>query len=139
MTEELKAVATEYQLDKSVTFCGRIPDDQLNDYYSLCDVFIMTPRETFPDVEGFGIVFLEANACAKPVIGARSGGVTDAVQHEKTGLLVEPESSSEIANAIIDLMQNEPKRLQLGQNGMQWVRTEMNWKSTTGRLYECLL
>ena len=67
--------------------------------------------------EGFGIAFLEANAFGKPVVGGRIGGVPDAVVHGKTGLLVDPRSDSEVAEAIIRLLKNPDEARRLGDNG----------------------
>ena len=73
------------------------------------------------DTEGFGLVFLEANAFKKPVIGGNYGGAVDAIINNKTGLLVDSKSTDEIADAVIKLIDNGNLRNELGENGHQWV------------------
>ena len=97
-------------------------------HYRTCDLFILTSREieTNGEVEGFGIVFLEAGACGKPVIGARSGGIQDAVIDKMTGILVDPSDISGTSEAIIKLLSDEELRNRLGKNGKIRVEKELN-------------
>ena len=83
-------------LTQNVTFAGFVPNHELADHYRLCDVFVMPSTK-----EGFGIVFLEAAACGKPVIGGRLDGTVDALDHGKLGILVDPHSPAEIADAVL--------------------------------------
>jgi phosphatidylinositol alpha-1,6-mannosyltransferase len=91
MKEEWKKLAEEKEVEDKVIFIGYIPDEDLPKYYAMCDVFVMPSIEMKEEgeVEGFGIAFLEANACGKPVIGGKSGGVKDAIVDGETGFLVE--------------------------------------------------
>ena len=73
--------------------------------YSLADLFVLLSREELPDVEGFGLVFLEAAACGLPSVGGRSGGIPEAVDEGRSGWLVDPSDTHEIAATIIDLLQ----------------------------------
>lgn len=93
-------------------------DAALIDWYRAADVFALLPRE-LPDgdVEGFGMVYLEANACGKPVVGTRSGGVPDAVVDGVTGVLVPPHDPHAAAQAIIALLTNRTLAERLGTNG----------------------
>ena len=112
--------------------------EELREYYNMCDVYIM-PSRMIPerkDVEGFGIAYLEANACGKPVIGGRSGGVPDAVVEEVTGLLVEPESIDDISRAVIKLCHDSQLARRLGDNGRERVIRELNWRNRAERLRE---
>lgn len=138
LSKKLQSLSKDLGLSENVTFTGRLDDASLNTFYNLCDVFIMTPKEVLPDVEGFGIVYLEANACSKPVIGTISGGVTDAICHGKTGLLIERNSISAISNAIIRLMANEDLRARMGEQGRARVCAEMNWEIVSQKLYKKL-
>jgi phosphatidyl-myo-inositol dimannoside synthase len=108
---------------KNVIFTGEAPEAELLDYYRTADVFVM-PNRTINngDTEGFGIVFLEAGACGKPVIGGRDGGVPDAVANGETGLLVDGNSVSEIANAAIRLLSNQELCATLGRAGLERAR-----------------
>lgn len=103
---ELERIAQEFGVAEHVTFVGRVSDDELVDYYALCDVFALPNRE-MPDgdTEGFGLVYLEANACGKPVISGLAGGVLDAVQDGVNGLTVDgtdPEGIAEVTLRILD-------------------------------------
>ncbi len=111
-------------------FLGNFPHDQFPLFYNLCEIFIMASRsiEEQNDVEGFGVVFLEANACGTPVIGGRSGGVPDAIDDGKTGLLVDPQSSDDIARAILELLKNPERCRAMSNAGKQWVKEKMNWE-----------
>ncbi|NND70394.1 MAG: glycosyltransferase family 4 protein, partial [Rhodothermales bacterium] len=93
--DRLTSLAQTLNVDSHVEFVGPIAPNELPELYHHCDVFVMPSRNSPPDVEGFGIVFLEANACGKPVIGARTGGIPDAILHRQTGLLVDADNDSE--------------------------------------------
>ena len=80
------------------------------------------------DVEGFGIVFLEANACGKPVVAGRTGGVAEAVADGETGLLVDPENVDEIAAAVLRLLDDDELSRRLGENGLVRARENFNWE-----------
>ena len=97
---------------------GEVADSDLSDYYALCDIFIMPNREEGAgDVEGFGIVFLEAGWMGKPVIGGRSGGVPDAVKDGETGLLVDGRSVPEIEEAVARLLSDPALARSMGDKG----------------------
>lgn len=112
----------ELGLSAHISLEGRVPHEKLKQLYSECDLFLMPNRELANgDTEGFGLVFLEANAFHKPVIGGRAGGAVDAIIHEETGLLVNSESVSSIADAIIKLVKDKNLREKLGDNGYRWA------------------
>ena len=113
----------ELNLTSTVSLVGKLSHEELTSFYQHSDIFLMPNRELDNgDTEGFGLVFLEANAFKKPVIGGRYGGAVDAIIHNKTGLLVESKSKDEIANALIQLIDSETLRNELGENGYQWVK-----------------
>jgi phosphatidylinositol alpha-1,6-mannosyltransferase len=126
--ERLRRLTSEVGMVDCVVFAGRIPDKELVEYYQTADLFIM-PNRTLPngDTEGFGLVFLEANACGKPVIGGNSGGVPDAIIHGVTGLLVNGESLSEVADAVIRILQDESMSRRMGSAGRLRAQ-EFSWK-----------
>jgi phosphatidylinositol alpha-1,6-mannosyltransferase len=131
--EALKSMVDLLDLGEHVTLAGWKPDDQIADYFAACDVFAMISREIPErgDVEGFGIVFLEANYMGRPVVGGRSGGVPEAVLHEETGLLVDPNDPQDVASAIVRLLCNEELAVQLGSNGRKRVLQEFTGKRAT--------
>jgi phosphatidylinositol alpha-1,6-mannosyltransferase len=124
----LRRLVEELHLEVHVTFAGYIPDDELPGYYQACDVFAMISRELphMGDIEGFGIVYLEANYFGKPVVAGRSGGIPDAVIPGKTGTLVDPADPKETAKAIIELLLDEALARKMGQIGKERVLREFS-------------
>ncbi|MBW2660898.1 MAG: glycosyltransferase family 4 protein [Deltaproteobacteria bacterium] len=116
--ETLKTLVKDFGVEDKVVFVGHVPWEDLPRYYRSCDVFIM-PNRFLPngDTEGFGLVFLEANACGKPVIGGKAGGVPDAVADGETGILVDGNSVEDIAKAAIQLLSNKELAERMGQAG----------------------
>lgn len=109
--------------------------------YLQADVFIMPSRTTNNgrDVEGFGIVFLEAAALKLPCIGSRSGGVPEAIEHKKTGLLVDdPDSARQIADAILFFIANPAMRKTFGEAGYERVLSRFSWDATATHLFNSL-
>jgi len=96
----IEQLIRDSNLQNCVTLAGFIPDEELCDYYNLCDVFAMPSKR-----EGFGIVYLEALACGKPVLGGNQDGATDALCQGKLGALVDPDDISAIATTLIQLLQ----------------------------------
>lgn len=113
-------------------------DEERNAWYDLCDIFIMPARQIEGDVEGFGIVYLEAGLHGKPVIAGDSGGVRDAVVDNLNGLLVNPESGSEIAAAIVKLARDEALRKRLGEQGRERALKNFDWKKQVERIYKII-
>ncbi len=91
-------------------------------------------REERPDVEGFGLVFLEANACGTAVIGSTSGGISDAVVDGETGLLVPPEAPGPLAEAAIRLLNDAGLRQRLGEQGRARVLRDFTWERMATQL-----
>ena len=96
----LEQLIHQRQLQGCVTLAGFIPDPELCDYYNLCDVFAMPSK-----LEGFGIVYLEALACGKPVLGGNQDGAIDALCHGELGALVDPDDVGVIAQTLIQILQ----------------------------------
>ena len=132
----LEELVKDLNLGSYVIFTGFVTDSELRDYYNLADVFIMLSqvREHFCQIEGFGIAFLEANACAKPVIGGKSGGVEDAVLHGQTGSVIDPFSVDDCADTLIQYLENPEFATIQGKAGRLRVETELNWAATTERM-----
>jgi len=111
-----------------VLFTGRVSHHDLPDYICLGEIFAMPVRSRFSglEVEGLGIVYLEASACGLPVIVGNSGGAVDAVLDKKTGLLVDGTKSDQIADAICELLADPERAKQMGSAGREWVIK--NWQ-----------
>lgn len=120
---QFEALVAQANLQDHVIFAGRVPTEELVDHYRLCDLFVMPNRELANhDTEGFGLVFLEANACGKAVIAGQAGGVVEAVRHGETGLNVDGHSVDAVAAAIIELLTDEARREAMGQCGLEVAR-----------------
>ena len=143
----LEGIAKGLDLQDHVLFTGFISDALLPKYYNLCDVFVMAGRlrneEGGYAGEGFGIVYLEANACEKPVIAGKYGGSAEAVVDSETGILVDPDKDSvdEIANSIIKLLLDRKLVKKMGIRGRERVLKEFSYeafKNNVKRLFNKL-
>ena len=132
--QRLKKLADNLKLQDLVVFAGFVADESLPDYYNLCDVFVLPNRETEShdqlkgDYEGFGVVFLEASACGKPVIAGKSGGSCEAVVNGVTGLVVDPRREGEIAHAIERILADKNFANRLGMAGRNRAEKEFDWQ-----------
>jgi len=123
----LRAMAKDLHLENQVIFVNQLSDEEVVQFYKACDVFVMPSRTLRQeDTEGFGVVFLEANACGKPVIGGRSGGIPEAVAEGYSGLLVDPLNVKEIAQAVTSLLKDEDYALRLGAQGKKRVQEQFD-------------
>jgi len=133
--ENLRKLVKELGVENNVHFTGFLQESQLNSFMNACDLFVMPNRDEDGDIEGFGIVFIEANACRKPVIAGRSGGAVDAVIHGKTGYLVDPLDEDKIASSVVSLIENPELRKNMGDQGFLRSTEEFNWAAVTHRIY----
>ena len=126
--QPLRELARSCGVEDKVVFCGNVPDGKLAGYYQYCDVFVLASRELpgRPEVEGFGMVFLEAGACAKPVVATRCGGIPDAVLDGVTGILCAQDDVRGITAALCGLLGDPDFRHKLGENGKKRVMDEFN-------------
>jgi len=125
----LRDLSTSLGLNDVVIFAGPATDEEVPRFYRTAEIYVM-PNRTTPDgdTEGFGLVFLEAGACGKPVIGGRAGGVPEAVVHGETGLLVDGSSPDEIASACLQLLAHPALAAAMGRNGLA-RSAEFSWKN----------
>lgn len=131
---KLKALAADLGVEDDVVFTGFVDPKEKNQYYNLCDVYIMPSREINGDTEGFGITYLEANACEKPVIGGNSGGVADAIVQGETGYLVEPLNVKEIEGRLLELLGTPELAHKLGQQGRDRILNSLTWEAVAKKL-----
>ncbi len=119
---DLQDLATDLGIEAHVEFTGLIPYEKINEYYNLCDIYVM-----LSELEAFGIVYLEAAACGKPSIGSRIGGIPDAIIDNETGLILEPRQPKRLAEAIANLLSDDALRTRMGEAGRARVLREANW------------
>ena len=126
--EHLKEMVSSRKLDRYVKFLGVVPDEELVAYHCLGDVFVMPNRILKDgDTEGFGIVFLEANAAGNPVIGGREGGSVDAIVDGVTGYLVDPLDPQDISKKILHLLSDSQLRIKMGAAGRKRAWEQFRW------------
>jgi phosphatidylinositol alpha-1,6-mannosyltransferase len=116
-------------LGKSVVFTGPIEQAELPAHYAAGDVFAMPcrTRRAGLDVEGLGMVFLEAAACARPVVAGTSGGAPEAVREGVTGHVVDPRSATVVADTVADLLDDPERARAMGAAGRAWVEERWSW------------
>ena len=134
----LEQLATRIGIRERVRFVGDIDHNRLPLYYSAADLFVMPARQDPPDVEGFGLVFLEANACGTPVVGTCSGGIPDAVQDGETGLLIPPDAPDALAEATLHVLTTSGVAETLGRQGRHRAVHEASWDHIADHLYDLL-
>ena len=125
----LEKLASKLNVSDCITFIGRINYAELPTYICLGDIFAMPSRSRFfgLEVEGLGIVYLEASACGLPVVGGKSGGAPDAVLIGETGLVVDGTKPAEIASACIELLNNPELCALMGAAGRAWIIENWRW------------
>lgn len=138
----LESRARELGIADSVHFAGAVSTEELEVCYDRCCVFAMPARTelntSVPRGEGFGIVFLEAMAHGKPVVGPRVGAPAEFIRSGEHGLLVNPIDSREVAGAIIELLEDPSRARHMGDAGRKWVAQEFSYNRFCERLREAL-
>lgn len=139
--DELKLLAKELSVENHIVFVDYIPDSDLNEIYSRSQVYVMVSR-TYNDIgdsEGFGITFLEANACGCPVIGSTEGGIPDAVENNKNGLLVPADDIKSLTKAIEKFLEDQSFRRKIIDQGIERVNNDFTWEKLTIKMVKYLI
>jgi len=138
--DELRQLAERLGVIHDVTFTGGVAAGELPAYHALADVFAMPCRTRGAglDVEGLGIVFLEASATGVPVIAGRSGGAPETVRHNTTGLVVDGRSVHQVADAVVELLADPDRAAAMGAAGRDWATAKWQWDAMAARLSELL-
>ncbi|GAA1589919.1 glycosyltransferase family 4 protein [Actinomadura kijaniata] len=133
---ELERLAADRGVAGSVVFTGSVPWEELPAHYDAGDVFAMPcrTRRGGLDVEGLGIVYLEASATGLPVVAGDSGGAPDAVLDGETGVVVRGRSVPDVAAALVDLLTDPGRARKMGARGREWVEREWRWGIQAERL-----
>lgn len=127
--ETLERMVSDLGLQDIVTFAGFISDEELRDFYSEHDVFILCTREDGEtnNVEGFGLVFTEAQACGTPCIGTRAGGIPDAIDEGNGGWLIEQDNERELIAMLRVLLDEAATLKEQSQRALLRVSQSCNW------------
>jgi phosphatidylinositol alpha-1,6-mannosyltransferase len=137
---KLRELAGRQGVADAVVFTGGVPFPQLPEHYAAGDVFAMpcrTRRRGF-DVEGLGIVYLEASALGLPVLAGDSGGAPEAVREGETGFVVAGTDVEAVTDRLVRMLCDATLRQELGTAGRGWVAKQWPWDVLAGRLTELL-
>jgi phosphatidyl-myo-inositol dimannoside synthase len=136
----LRRLAARFRVSGHVTFTGGVPAAELPAHHAMADVFAMPCRTRGAglDVEGLGIVFLEASATGVPVIAGCSGGAPETVRHNKTGLVVDGRSVDRVADAVTGILADPDRAAAMGAAGRDWVTANWRWDTLAARLGDLL-
>ncbi|BBY47045.1 GDP-mannose-dependent alpha-(1-6)-phosphatidylinositol monomannoside mannosyltransferase [Mycolicibacterium arabiense] len=138
--ETLHRLAHEFGVADHVVFTDGVPSEELAAHHAMADVFAMPCRTRGAglDVEGLGIVFLEASATGVPVVAGRSGGAPESVRDGETGLVVDGWDVGAVAAAVGDLLADPDRAAAMGRAGRRWVVEEWQWKARGRKLSRLL-
>lgn len=136
----LQRLAVECGVADDVRFTGSVPWEQLPDHFAAGDIFAMPCRTRFGgiDVEGLGIVYLEAAATGLPVVAGRSGGAPEAVRDGDTGLVVDGRDVAAVSQAVGDLLADPARARAMGERGRKWVEEDWRWDVIARRFRDLL-
>ena len=136
--ERLERMAANLGIASRVRFLGDVQEDALPRLYAAADVFVLLAREEREQdsVEGFGIVYCEASAAGVPIVAADSGGVSESVRDEETGILVPPKDPEAAARAIRHLIENRSVRQEMGRNGRRLGEEYYNWDRAAREVWD---
>ncbi|HEX7658494.1 MAG TPA: glycosyltransferase family 4 protein [Pseudonocardiaceae bacterium] len=134
--QQLDRLAVRHDVDEHVVRTGSVPWEELPAHYAAGDVFAMPCRTRGGglDVEGLGIVCLEASAVGLPVITGTSGGAPETVREGVTGRVVDGRSVDAVADAVADLLADPDRAAEMGRAGREWVRDQWRWPDLADRL-----
>ena len=134
--DTLQRLAREAGVTEHVVFTGGVPGAELPAHHAMADVFAMPCRTRGAglDVEGLGIVFLEASATGVPVVAGRSGGAPETVLDGETGRVVDGTDVGEIATAVGEILADPDRAAQMGAAGRRWVVDNWQWHHQAARL-----
>ena len=129
----LAGIIREHSIQNRVHMIGAVTDQDLPRWLNTCDVFAMPNREIDGDNEGFGMVFIEAAACGKPVLAGDAGGTGSAVLDGVTGLRADGESLESVTDCLHSLLTNTVKSGEMGRLGLTRVKSEFSWESVSNK------
>lgn len=137
---ELKSLTNKLGISESVQFVGSVShkSPKLVDYYNACDIFVQPSKTERENIEGCPIVFMEANGCAKPVIGSNSSGIPSAIEDGETGILVEERNPKALGSAIKKLFSDKELAKNMGIAGRKRVQETANWDVVSQRIWSII-
>ncbi|MGH7830929.1 MAG: glycosyltransferase family 4 protein, partial [Candidatus Binatia bacterium] len=134
----LRELAQRLGIAVNVHFLGEVSSEELSALYAHCDIFVMPSREILQNgrchYEGFGIVYLEASAFGRPVIGGNGSGAEEAILHDETGFLIDPLDIEQLAECALRLLKDAELARRLGEKGRKRALGEFTWDRAAARL-----
>jgi phosphatidylinositol alpha-1,6-mannosyltransferase len=127
--ESLKALTAELNLNDHVQFLTDVSDGQMIQCYQQSDIFILPNRTIGNDIEGFGMVLVEAQACGKPVIAGDSGGTKETMLVNQSGLVIDCTDAQSISSTVAKLLADPEGSVQMGKIGRKHVESELDWQA----------
>ncbi len=129
----LESLVAELEMASHVEFLGELDDHAMVRHYQTADLFVLANREVDGDIEGFGIVLLEAQACGCPVVAGKSGGTAETLIEDVTGILVECTSWEPLATRVERILSDDGVRRQMSARAREWVVQNFDWNALTQR------
>jgi phosphatidylinositol alpha-1,6-mannosyltransferase len=123
----LQQLVHQQHLNSRVRFQGEVDDEGLRRCYQQCDLFVLPNRQVGKDIEGFGMVLLEAQACGRPVLAGASGGTSETMDAPHTGQVVSCDSPEPLAGAVAQLLADPDRRAGMAVRARQWVMEHFDW------------
>jgi phosphatidylinositol alpha-1,6-mannosyltransferase len=134
----IKATIEKSSLEHYVRLIRSLGDDEVIKLYQACDVVVLPALNVDDDVEGFGIVAVEAAAAGKPVVATRVGGIPDAIEDGQSGILVRSGDYAELTQAIVELLRDEQKRVEMAKVSISQAKDRFAWEKIV-TMYERVL
>jgi phosphatidylinositol alpha-1,6-mannosyltransferase len=132
----LKQLAVDEGVQECVQFRGEPADNELIDCYQQCDLFVLANRQVGQDIEGFGMVLIEAQACGKPVVAGASGGTAETMQVPETGRIVNCDHPEKLAQTVAALLADDSLRAVMSQSARSWATSHFDWQALSQQALE---
>ncbi len=134
--EYLECLAKTEGVEDHVLFHGEVDDQTMSQCYQQCDLFALPNRQVGRDIEGFGMVLLEAQASGRPVLAGKSGGTRETMRIPETGVIVPCERPEPLAEQVVELLSDPVRLNEMGAAGREWVVDQFDWNSLSSRASE---
>lgn len=137
--EHLERLARDEGVSGHIRFMGELPDDAVAECYRQCDLFALPNRRVGLEIEGFGMVLVEAQASGRPVLAGASGGTAETMRPGETGVVVPCEEPGPLADAVADLLSDPDRLARMGRAAREWVVEQFDWEAVTRRIGQLIL
>jgi phosphatidylinositol alpha-1,6-mannosyltransferase len=129
----LRKLVAQEDLTRHVQFLGGVSDERMVQCYQQCDLFVLPNRDINGDIEGFGMVLLEAQACGRPVLAGDSGGTGETMAPPHTGRVVNCDTPEPLVNAVLEMLADATRLREMGRRGREWVEGRFDWPAVADR------